>query len=431
MIVQLGTPPFVLPDGFVNWNADAENAFAQWNEQLGRVQFTWTETPVGTGAARHDGKNQVLFANSAYNYSFGGGVLAVTLLNSSGNVATEADVLFNPNNRFSSGLVVAPSKDFHRVALHEFGHVLGLDHPDQAKPKQAQSSIMHSTVTGLNHLADDDVAGITALYGLRPGRPPVTGNARLTNISTRGHVGTGENVLIAGLIIRNQAKQVLLRALGPTLSGFGVAGPLADPVLDLRNSGGSLIFENDNWKDAQQAAIQQTALAPPNDLEPAILSTLAPASYTAILSGKNASSGVALVEVYDRQTTAGELGNISTRGQVLGAENVLIAGFIVKGPQLKNVVLRAIGPGLSGRVSRPLPNPTIELRNSAQQLVETDTRWQSNTISNSYVPFYNLAPPNANDSALFGQLGPGNYTVIVRSATNATGIALAEVYDVD
>ena len=91
---------------------------------------------------------------------------------------------------------------------------------------------------------------------------------------------------------------MLIRGLGPTLSQFGVTNVLADPTLDLRDANGNLIGSNDNWKDTQQTQIQATGLAPPNDKESAISATLSPANYTAILRGKNNTTGNGLVEVY-------------------------------------------------------------------------------------------------------------------------------------
>jgi hypothetical protein len=428
MLVQLGTPTTVLPDGFITWNADAENCLQQWNEQLGNVQLTWTEAPVGSPAAQRDGKNSVLFSNTVFGKSFGDRVLAVTTYFSSSGFMTEADVVFNTSVGFSSGGTVKASKDFHRVALHEFGHVLGLDHPDEHG--QTVSAIMNSLVSNLNHLTADDVAGITALYGLRANRPPVTGASRLSNISTRARVSTGDNVMIAGFIIRDQTKPVLIRALGPTLANFGVVGPLADPKLVLHNQNGSVIFANNNWQDSQATDIEQTGLAPPNAIESAIKITLSPGNYTGIVSGNNNGVGVGLVEVYDLNTPAGRAYNISTRAQVATGQNVMIAGFIVKGPQLKTMVIRAIGPGLQGLVPGPLPDTKIELRNGASQLMLTNIGWQTDPNS-PFVSFYQLAPRNTKDSAIYAQLGPGKYTVIFSSASNAVGIGLVEVYDED
>src|SRR5436189_41029 len=125
--------------------------------------------------------------------------------------------------------------------------------------------------------------------------------AQLTNISTRASVQTGSGVTIAGFIISGtDSKQVVIRGLGPTLTQFGVSGVLADPTLDLHNSTSS-ITTNDNWKDTQQAAIQATNLAPPNNLESALVTTVPAGNYTAILEGSNGGTGIGLVEIYKVQ----------------------------------------------------------------------------------------------------------------------------------
>ena len=122
----------------------------------------------------------------------------------------------------------------------------------------------------------------------------------LSNVSIRGFVGTGDHVLIDGFSSSGGTGsiQLVIRALGPTLTQFGVNGALADPTLLLVNSNGTLIASNDNWKNTQQSAIQATGFAPPNDLESAIFATLPNGNYTAIVAGKNGGTGVALLEVY-------------------------------------------------------------------------------------------------------------------------------------
>ena len=125
-------------------------------------------------------------------------------------------------------------------------------------------------------------------------------DSKLANISTRGFVQTGDNVLIGGLIILGNADtSVLIRAIGPSLADAGVDGVLADPVLELHGANGDLITSNDDWKDTDQAAIEATGLAPTDDNEAAILATLSPGNYTAIVRGQGDTTGVALVEVYD------------------------------------------------------------------------------------------------------------------------------------
>jgi hypothetical protein len=129
--------------------------------------------------------------------------------------------------------------------------------------------------------------------------------AQLTNVSTRGFVGTGDDVMIGGIIVGDGlgtngdgSSEVLVRALGPELTSFGIADAVLDPTLDLVDGNGNMVGSNDNWKDSQQAAIQATGLAPGDDREPAILTTLIQGNWTAIVRGKNNTTGVGLIEVY-------------------------------------------------------------------------------------------------------------------------------------
>ena len=138
--------------------------------------------------------------------------------------------------------------------------------------------------------------GLAEVYDVDPNV-----NAQPTNLSARAFVGTGSDVLIGGTIIGGNAtslQRVLVRALGPSLASFGVATPLADPTLSLRDANGNVIANNDNWKDSQQADIAATGKAPPNDHESAILGLLAPRNYTAIVAGENGTTGVPLIEFY-------------------------------------------------------------------------------------------------------------------------------------
>jgi hypothetical protein len=122
----------------------------------------------------------------------------------------------------------------------------------------------------------------------------------LANISTRGFVETSDNVMIGGFIAGNNSAstRILIRAIGPSLKGK-VPNAMDDPFLELHDRNGATIATNDNWKDNQRAEIEQTGIPPTNDLESALVRTLAPDNYTAIVRGKNDTTGVALVEVYN------------------------------------------------------------------------------------------------------------------------------------
>lgn len=254
---------------------------------------------------------------------------------------------------------------------------------------------------------------------------------RLANISTRLKVGTGENALIGGLIISGASpKTILIRGLGPSLANIGVPEVLADPTIELHGSGG-LITSNDNWRDTQEQEIINTGIPPTNDSESAILATLAPGNYTAILRGKDDGIGNGLVEVYDLQpaTNLGtRLVNISTRGFVQTGDDVMIGGVIVQGTAAKHLLLRAMGPSLASTgVANPLADPTLELVDGSGNTVATNDNWrdtQEQAIIDSTIP-----PNDDREAAIDVHVMPSNYTAIVRGKNNTTGNALVEVYE--
>jgi len=255
--------------------------------------------------------------------------------------------------------------------------------------------------------------------------------AQALNLSARLDVGTGENVLIAGFIITGtDAKEVIVRGLGPSLAVNGVPIPnrLSDPVLNLF-SGDTFLMTNDNWKDSQESEIEATGIAPTDDLESAIVMTLAPGRYTAILSGNNGGTGTGLVEVYDLDTTVNStLGNASTRGLVQIDDDVLIAGFIVGTGESDTVVVRAIGPSLADMgVADPLQDPTLDLYDANGLVIMSDDNWRDS--QETLIQSSGLTPTNDAESAIMTSLAPGLYTAVVRGKDNTTGVALVEVYN--
>lgn len=262
------------------------------------------------------------------------------------------------------------------------------------------------------------------------GTPAPAPSAQLSNVSTRVRVLTGDKVLIGGFIVTGSTpKKVIIRAIGPSLASFGVTGALADPILELHEPG-NIVVTNDNWKTTQQAAIQAAGIAPKNDRESAIVATLAPGSYTAIVRGKNNGIGVGLVEAYDLdQAAASQLGNISTRGFVDTGDNVMIGGIIVgpTGAPSGKMLIRAIGPSLASfGIAGPLADPTLELHNGNGVLTASNDNWK--TSQQALIQATGIPPTNDKESAILATLAPGNYTAIVRGKNNTTGVALVEVY---
>jgi hypothetical protein len=182
------------------------------------------------------------------------------------------------------------------------------------------------------------------------------------NVSTRLAILTGENVLIVGFKVA-ETQQLLVRGLGPTLTNFGVTGALADSTIALYDGTGALITSNDNWKDTNLVAIAATGKAPPNDKESAILASLLPGSYTAIVSGKNNTTGVGLVEAYGVVPPPGVenlISNVSSRGFVGTGSNVMIGGFIGDRTPSLQIIVRALGPTLTQfGTNNALANPTL------------------------------------------------------------------------
>jgi hypothetical protein len=265
--------------------------------------------------------------------------------------------------------------------------------------------------------------------------PSPTPSAQALNLSTRMRVLTADNVGIGGFIITGTApKHVLLRAIGPSLTQFGVPDALADPVLELHGPGAFVTVTNDNWKDdpVQRALIEADGIPPTNDFESAIDATLAPGAYTAIVSGKNNTSGVALVEVYDlSQAVPAKLANISTRAFVSIGDNIVIGGFLLGGHNgADRIVVRGIGPSLTAAgVPNALANPKLELRDSNGALLVANNDWQDDPAQAAELTAAGLAPTNNLESGIATTLSPGLYTALLAGMNNGTGVGLVEVYD--
>lgn len=276
------------------------------------------------------------------------------------------------------------------------------------------------------------------------------GGPQLANISTRSFVQTGDNVMIGGFIVQGSVpKRVVIRAIGPELTQYGVPNAMANPTLELHNGAGTLIAFNDDWQHTiiggiitqdQVQDIMNSGLAPGNAAESAIIAELPAGNYTAIVRGFNNTTGVALAEVYNASnSTDSILHNISTRSFVQTGDNVMIGGFIVQGTMPRRVIIRAIGPELSQYgVPNPMANPTLELHNGAGTVIASNDDWQTTIIGGiithdqvQEITASGHAPTDVRESAIIADLPPGNYTAIVRGINNSTGTALVEVYDLN
>jgi hypothetical protein len=204
---------------------------------------------------------------------------------------------------------------------------------------------------------------------------------------------------------------------------------MLNPTLELHDAAGATIAFNDNWgQSANSAAIAESGVAPANASEPAILMDLAPGSYTAVLSGANQTTGLAVVEIYDLDSGAdSKLANISTRVLVQAGDAALIGGLIVIGQSAVDVIVRAIGPSLT--VPGAMVDPTLELRDASGALVAANDNWRS--TQEAIIAETGVAPTRDAESAIVTSLAPGSYTAIVRGANGTTGVAVVEVYQLN
>lgn len=227
----------------------------------------------------------------------------------------------------------------------------------------------------------------------------------------------------------SQDKPILIRALGPSLAGRGVSSPLADPFLELYDSTGALIAQNDSWTSLPPGSVP-TDLEPGDPAESVIAQTIAPGNYTAVVSGVNGVSGKALVELYDLAPGDSRVLNMSTRGQVGANDDVMIGGFIVGGTDPSTVLMRAIGPSLATHgVEGVLADPVMELHNGDGSLIYQNDNWRSTQETD--IVKTTVAPTNDKEAAILVTLQPGGYTAVVRGANATAGVALIEIYALD
>ena len=362
-----------------------------------RIEFFASDPdPLGQPV---EGQQFLGFANvntdASGNASFNA-VLNTTVSNGRFVTATATEAIGN-TSEFSAGILV----------------------PTQPPPSPTPTATATATPT----------ASPTATATATPTAPPT--NA--LNISTRARVDVGDRVAIGGFIISGNApKKVVVRGLGPSLARFNLSGLLLDPVLELRQADGSLILRTDNWKDNQRVQIEGSIYQPEDDRESVILATLQPAAYTVTLSGKNQTTGIGVVEVYDNDQEAdSELANISTRGFVQTADNVMIGGFMLGfGSDNARIAVRGLGPSLSQfGLSNVLADPTLELHDSNGATLVSNDDWQSDPVSAGQLTANGLALQDPKESGIFTSLPPGAFTAILAGQSGGVGIGVVEIYN--
>ncbi|MCH6257217.1 malectin domain-containing carbohydrate-binding protein [Puniceicoccaceae bacterium K14] len=267
-------------------------------------------------------------------------------------------------------------------------------------------------------------------------------DSRMANLSTRAEAGTDADVIIAGFVIEGtQAKQLLIRGIGPSLKSFGLDNSLQSPVLTVFQ-GDTVIESNAGWaKSANQTVIQDIS----NQLgafnieessnDAALLLTLEPGTYTAVLQGANATTGLAMVEVYEVDQSESRLINLSTRARVGTGASIAIPGVVISGSETSTLLIRAVGPGLQKLgITEFLKNPVLQVLDQDGKLVAKNAKWSASkdltAISNATakVGAFSLED-NSLDAALLIELAPGAYTVFVSGENDTTGIALIELYE--
>ncbi|MDB4474529.1 hypothetical protein N9023_05930, partial [Opitutaceae bacterium] len=266
------------------------------------------------------------------------------------------------------------------------------------------------------------------------------GDERLLNLSSRGFVGTESEVFVAGFVISEGAsKQVLIRAIGPTLADYGIPGVLIDPELKLYDSNNNLIATNDNWTSTAGTTFGTVGAfeLPSGSRDAAMVVTLEPGVYSAHASGLGAdANGEGMIEIYDL-SGASQLLNLSTRGRIESNRSLVISGFVVApGAENRRLLLRAVGPTLSNfGVDNPLSDPAIAVVRAvdAVQIASNDD-WGTFTNPESLEAIFSTVgafalDPDSKDAVALIELAPGAYTMQVSGVGDAAGISLVEVYD--
>lgn len=270
--------------------------------------------------------------------------------------------------------------------------------------------------------------------------------SRLVNVSTRGLVLPGD-ALTPGFVMRGSgSKQLVIRAVGPTLGSFGIGSPLQDTRLDVIPQGSAIPFAtNDNWGGSAALASTFSAVGafalPASSRDSAVSSTFSTSTnraYTArVTAAGTGNSGIAIAEIYDADTDSSpvRLINVSTRGFVGTGENALTPGFSIRGNASKQLLIRAVGPGLAQfGVTGLLADPQFSVIPLGQtQPVAQNDNWGGTTLLKSYFVAAGAfsIPDGSRDAAVVVTLPPGGYTVVVSGVGGTVGNALVEVYDLD
>ena len=352
----------------------------------------------------------------------------------------------DPTTTYEGDFVVQGFTPQRHAPVYTYGTV----QDNAAKNGTGLADIAYSSLSGAGATFAADFAPYSAtVIALTPAAATPS---RLVNISARAACQTGNKVTIGGFVTNGGAKQVLLRAVGPTLTtqGIGQTEMLADPVIELHDAlnQNAIVTTNDNWGDTAGTAVTTTGaqvgatpLASADTTSAAAVQTLNSGVFSFIASGKNNTSGIVLVEVYDADasSSASALVNISARAYCTTGNGVTIGGFVIAGNAPKHVLLRAVGPSLTAQqigATELLADPKIDVyRNGA--VIATNDNWGDNadavliTSTAAAIGAQALLSSDTASSALLLTLPPGVYSFIAGGKNGTSGIVLIEVYDAD
>ncbi|HZZ19384.1 MAG TPA: matrixin family metalloprotease [Opitutaceae bacterium] len=390
MQLQLDTTPLASPltDGSTSWGQVAQAALTDWNSHISKIQLSGvanSSAPI----AENNGYNNVFFSDTIYGQAWPTDVVGQTLYVWSSNKRIEADVIFNSTSTFDSYRGDLryksngdPINDFKRVALHELGHALCLDHPDTNG--QTVAAIMNSVSSNIDDLTADDIAGVQSAYGAPSSAVP--------SIATQPQGG--------GLAFGSSV------TLSVTASG---SGPFTY-----------------QWSVGSQVITGATS---------STYTASTPGSYSVAVgnSAGSTTSSAALLTANSR------LINVSSRAPVGTGQNVLIPGFVINGPAgtTKQVLIRASGPALTQfGVTGVLANPVLSLADGSGNTIANNTGWSTSSNATQIAAAAKTAgafafPANSPDSAILISLSPGAYTFNISGANGGTGVALAELYELN